>query len=94
MAVTLPAGSNDGRTLGASGGLARGRVRRWLRPSLIAVFLCTCAFLGGFPVFLALLERREPEELPRGDAIVALTGGVERIPDAVGWLAQDTAAGC
>ncbi len=54
---------------------------------LVAAFL-GAAFLVGFPVFLASLDRREPHDLPRGDGIVALTGGVERIPDAVGWLAQ------
>jgi uncharacterized SAM-binding protein YcdF (DUF218 family) len=44
--------------------------------------------IGGFFTFVNCLSRAEPASLPRGDAIVALTGGADRIPDAVGWLAQ------
>ena len=46
------------------------------------------ALLAGFFGFVASLERVEPSTIPRGDGIVALTGGAERIPDAVNWLAQ------
>jgi uncharacterized SAM-binding protein YcdF (DUF218 family) len=46
------------------------------------------AFLPGFVGFVAMLDRYTPAALPRGDAIVALTGGADRIPDAVDWLAQ------
>jgi uncharacterized SAM-binding protein YcdF (DUF218 family) len=42
----------------------------------------------GFFGFVQSLDRTEPRVLPRGDGIVALTGGPDRIPDAVGWLAQ------
>ena len=78
MALSLPAS----RWIGGRGG------QRWLRPTLAAAGLACAAFAAGFPFFLASLERNEPQALPRGDAIVALTGGTDRIPDAVGWLAQ------
>jgi uncharacterized SAM-binding protein YcdF (DUF218 family) len=45
-------------------------------------------FVIGFIGFLQSLERTEPASLAKGDAIVALTGGAERIPDAIAWLAQ------
>jgi uncharacterized SAM-binding protein YcdF (DUF218 family) len=49
-------------------------------------------FLGiilvGFLGFVGSLDRKEPTSLAKADGIVALTGGVDRIPDAVGWLAQ------
>jgi 1-acyl-sn-glycerol-3-phosphate acyltransferase len=43
----------------------------------------------GFFVFLASLDRKEPASLARADGIVALTGGANRIPDAVEWLSND-----
>ena len=52
--------------------------RRCLSSSSSAAFRCSWRRWTG-------ASRRA---LPRGDAIVALTGGAERIPDAVGWLAQ------
>ena len=45
------------------------------------------AFLFGFLHFIGSLDRKEPINLAKADGIVALTGGVDRIPDAVGWLA-------
>jgi len=88
MAVTLPAGPENGPTADTSGA-PHGRLSwRWLRPAALTAAAGLAAFVVGFPIFLASLDRREPLDLPRGDAIVALTGGVERIPDAVGWLAQ------
>lgn len=88
MAVTYPAGPESGPTA-SHGGAPHGPLSwRWLKPAVLAAITCLAAFIVGFPLFLASLDRREPHDLPRGDAIVALTGGVERIPDAVGWLAQ------
>jgi uncharacterized SAM-binding protein YcdF (DUF218 family) len=96
MALTYPAGPDGERAAERAGdlrpvlpaGSRPGLVRRWLRPLVVGAGVLLAGLLLGFPVFLASLERREPQALPRGDAIVALTGGVERIPDAVGWLAQ------
>lgn len=90
MALTFPATRQTARpdasppdaSPTASGGL------RPLRVTLAAAALVPAALVGGFLLFLASLERSEPKALPRGDAIVALTGGAERIHDAVGWLAQ------
>ncbi len=92
MALTDTAGT-EGERAAERGAEVRpegrpGLVWRWLRPLALGGGVLLAAFLVGFPVFLASLERREPQVLPRGDGIVALTGGAERIPDAVGWLAQ------
>ncbi len=62
--------------------------RRWLRACLGIAGLGFLVSTGGFFYFVNCLSRAEPASLPKGDAIVALTGGADRIPDAVGWLAQ------
>jgi uncharacterized SAM-binding protein YcdF (DUF218 family) len=60
----------------------------WLR-ALGGLFAASFAvLLIGFFGFVQSLDRTEPRLLPKGDGIVALTGGPDRIPDAVGWLAQ------
>ena len=61
---------------------------RWIRVCLGIAGLGLLVAIGGFFSFVHSLSRAEPASLPRGDAIVALTGGADRIPDAVGWLAQ------
>jgi uncharacterized SAM-binding protein YcdF (DUF218 family) len=60
----------------------------WVRALVSGAALSLAVACGGFFGFVASLDRREPQSLPKGDAIVALTGGADRIPDAVGWLAQ------
>jgi uncharacterized SAM-binding protein YcdF (DUF218 family) len=61
--------------------------RRGLRR--VAV-LCTAALLagvfGGFGVFVLMIERREQALLPQAEAVIALTGGVDRIADALEHL--------
>lgn len=68
------------------------RSRPWLRTAALAGAAAASAGMialsAGFLGFVASIERAEPNALPKGDAIVALTGGAERIPDAVSWLAQ------
>ncbi len=64
------------------------RSRRWVWMLASSALLGLSLACGGFFGFVSSLDRREPQSLPRGDAIVALTGGADRIPDAVGWLAQ------
>jgi uncharacterized SAM-binding protein YcdF (DUF218 family) len=75
-------------TLSASGQEGRRRERPRLYPIVAAVLLPPGLLMAGFLLFIGSLERSEPQTLPRGDAIVALTGGADRIPDAVAWLAQ------
>ncbi len=61
-----------------------------LLKALLALFgLCAvggAAVVAGFVVFLWSLERREPVDIRKADGVVALTGGVDRISDAVQWL--------
>ncbi len=98
MALTDTAGPDGERAAERADDLRAqkrpGRVRRWLRPLALGCALLLAAIIGGFPVFLASLERREPQDLPRGDAIVALTGAssASRTPSA-GWR-RDMASGC
>ncbi len=49
------------------------------------------AAVAGFVLFVQALERREPVAATRADAIVALTGGSERIADAVELLGRGAA---
>jgi len=69
----------------------QGRVT-WARRALSVL---ACAFLvlsvmgfGGFLLFVYSLERTERRPAARADAIVALTGGAQRIGDAIDLLAQ------
>jgi uncharacterized SAM-binding protein YcdF (DUF218 family) len=67
-----------------------------MRPMLRLVknLLTTCALLaclvlgGGFLLFVSGLERSETDSRGTADGIVALTGGAERIPDAIELLAR------
>jgi len=92
MAVTFPESQDlpvsQDFPLTRESALRVGRRPRRFRLLAVALLAPFAAFIAGFPLFLASLERSEPHLLPKGDAIVALTGGVDRIPDAVGWLAQ------
>lgn len=45
------------------------------------------AFLTGFVVFVMKLDHNAPPSQSRADGIIALTGGADRIADAVGLLA-------
>ncbi|MBE7248015.1 MAG: YdcF family protein [Actinomycetospora chiangmaiensis] len=49
--------------------------------------LGTLALLAGFLVFVATLARHERTPIDRADGIVALTGGAQRIGDAIDLLA-------
>lgn len=65
-----------------------GRSPRWRRVAVAgaAAAIVPLVFLGGFAAFVASLERSEREPSQRADAIVALTGGAQRIEDAVDLL--------
>lgn len=60
-------------------------IRRAITLGVVAsvVFLA-----GGFGYFVASLENQDPAHLPQGEAAVALTGGADRISDALELLAQ------
>ena len=60
---------------------------RWGAAALGAV-LTTLLLAVGFVLFVASLERRERDPPSRADAIVALTGGAERIRDAIELLSR------
>ena len=59
-------------------------VRRLINLIVVAIVV---AFVSGFAVFVARLEDRDVLPLPQGQAAVALTGGAERISDALELLA-------
>jgi len=60
-------------------------IRRAIIFGVIATFVF---FAGGFGYFVARLENQDPAHLPQGEAAVALTGGADRISDALELLAQ------
>ena len=64
----------------------------WLRAGLLAALGCVAlvglALLAGFLIFIYSLERSERPPAARTDGIVALTGGSQRIGDAIDLLAQ------
>jgi uncharacterized SAM-binding protein YcdF (DUF218 family) len=51
------------------------------------MLLVCCAFLIGFAAFVAKVELSEPAQSAKAEGVVALTGGAERISDAVNLLA-------
>ncbi|WP_245422278.1 YdcF family protein [Alsobacter soli] len=56
--------------------------------TITACLLAGCALVGGFMLFVQSLARSEPIPVNRVEGIVALTGGSERISDAVDLLAR------
>jgi uncharacterized SAM-binding protein YcdF (DUF218 family) len=78
-----------GRTDAAPAPLHRSwRLRGAVMPcGLAAGGLCVVAFAAGFLVFVAALARQERAPEGRTDGIVALTGGAQRIGDAINLLA-------
>lgn len=65
-----------------------GGVAGLLRRLLLVVVVFAGLLMIGFVVFLSQIVRLEPKDLPRADAIIALTGGPDRIADAVSWLSE------
>jgi uncharacterized SAM-binding protein YcdF (DUF218 family) len=71
----------------------RTRVARPAMPRVLGLLLAAGAlsgtiFLVGFVLFVQRLARIEPQGVPQADGIVALTGGSERISDAMGLLSK------
>jgi uncharacterized SAM-binding protein YcdF (DUF218 family) len=54
----------------------------------VAIFAAVVALIGGFVAFLQAIPRNEPRITGHADAVVALTGGADRIADAVALLAD------
>ncbi|UDL93358.1 YdcF family protein [Lichenihabitans sp. PAMC28606] len=74
--------------------------RRHSRPSLLRMLsrlillLCLCAtggLVAGFFLFVQTLDRSEPEPIHHAEGVVALTGGADRITDALELLANGNA---
>jgi uncharacterized SAM-binding protein YcdF (DUF218 family) len=75
--------------------LAEARLRRGGRVIRLVVFLAVLTVLalgGGFLGFVSMLDAQEAEEVAPADAIVVLTGGSDRIADAVQLLAEGRGA--
>lgn len=84
MAILDTAGSGGWRKGGgASARPLAVRTLQWLAAAAAAGAACVAL---GFLVFLWSLARTEPGALRKADGVVALTGGVDRISDAVRWL--------
>ena len=68
------------------------RRRGWglIASALLLVFLCFC-FAGSFVFFANKVGRISMPDDPRADAIVVLTGGKERVKQAVALLAEGRA---
>jgi uncharacterized SAM-binding protein YcdF (DUF218 family) len=64
----------------------RSRLRRTARKVLMAAFLMIAAVFGGFLWFADSVASLQPPENVKADAIVVLTGGYQRIDQALGLL--------
>jgi uncharacterized SAM-binding protein YcdF (DUF218 family) len=73
---------------------ARGRapIRRAAMLALAAVGCGALLAAGGFAAFIAALDRKEPAVSENSDAVIVLTGGPERIEEAVEHLAAGRAS--
>lgn len=70
-----------------SGSVGSGRHGWGARLCSVAAALGALAFVSGFLIFVGALEREERIPSDRADGIVALTGGAQRIGDAIDLLA-------
>src|SRR5947209_20477027 len=70
-------------------------IRSWRtlgrRMTLICLALGLVGLGAGFLIFARYIEYQEPTSLPPADGVVALTGGSERVLDAVELLAKGRA---
>jgi uncharacterized SAM-binding protein YcdF (DUF218 family) len=83
--ASAPDQQANARSRGASG-------RRWLRASgWLAVVLAVAGgvwFVAGFLSFTRQIAAVEPNSAPRADGIVVVTGGAQRLADALDLLAR------
>jgi uncharacterized SAM-binding protein YcdF (DUF218 family) len=66
-------------------------LRRLLPAAAIGAAAGAVLLLAGFGVFVAAIPKAPPTLAPSADAVVALTGGADRIADAVALLAKGQA---
>ncbi|WP_296080104.1 YdcF family protein [uncultured Agrobacterium sp.] len=64
----------------------RGRLRRFVRIAILVFVVTAGAVFGGFLWFADSVATMRPPEGARADAIIVLTGGYQRIDQAVGLL--------
>ncbi len=64
----------------------RGPLRRFTRGFILLCLILLGVFSGGFLWFADSVASMRPPESARGDAIIVLTGGYQRIEQAVGLL--------
>lgn len=64
----------------------RGPLRRFIRGVILICVILFGIFLGGFLWFADSVASMRPPEGTKGDAIIVLTGGYQRIEQAVGLL--------
>lgn len=64
----------------------RSRLRRFVRGLILFGLIALGAFSGGFLWFADSVASMRPPETAKGDAIIVLTGGYQRIEQAVGLL--------
>jgi uncharacterized SAM-binding protein YcdF (DUF218 family) len=69
----------------------RGLLRRLGEAMMAILLLAAIALVIDFSRFVSLIEAREPSFNPAADGMVALTGGAERITDALDLLATGRA---
>lgn len=85
----LTIGACDGAAQPAAQG-RRGFARSWsMRLVLAAGLAAMASFTIGYVRFASGLDPHEPAVVPRTDAIVVVTGGAQRIGDAIGLLGAD-----
>ncbi|MFN3671084.1 MAG: YdcF family protein [Bosea sp. (in: a-proteobacteria)] len=66
---------------------------RWLgRICLLTLALAALGLIGGYVAFSSSIALREPAAVPRTDAIVVVTGGSQRVGDALGLLGAERGA--
>jgi uncharacterized SAM-binding protein YcdF (DUF218 family) len=65
---------------------------RWMRLGVLLVIAAGLVFGLGLAIFVAQFGRYDTDQTPHADGIVALTGGAERISEAVELLASGAAA--
>jgi uncharacterized SAM-binding protein YcdF (DUF218 family) len=63
-------------------------LRRLANTLVLGLAMVGLVAIGGFFVFVGSLDRSEEQTAGKADGIVALTGGAERIADAIDLLAQ------
>lgn len=72
----------------AQRGLAIRLARHFLRLFFYLIITAVALFMGGFVVFYQHVASLQPPKDPRADAIVVLTGGYQRIDQAVELLSS------